>query len=248
MRSIGGRDGMPDRDKNQIRERIWRLLVENQVTAPDVFGYIPDFVGSDEAAALLGTTSPWRSAKIVKANPDQAQLPVRARALAEGKILYMAVPKIASLDPFYFIDPRSSSIPPAQAASSEVASELSPKVAIEQMRSIDLVVCGSVAVNRQGARLGKGAGYSDIEVALLIEAGLVTDDTTIVTTVHSLQVIDDALPESSHDFRVDYIATEREIIPCGRSQRPSGLVWPSLPADKIAAIPILAARARGGLN
>jgi NAD(P)-dependent dehydrogenase (short-subunit alcohol dehydrogenase family) len=35
------------------------------------------------------------------------------------------------------------------------------------MRPVNLVVCGSVAVNRRGVRLGKGAGYSDIEVALL---------------------------------------------------------------------------------
>ena len=47
-----------------------------------------------------------------------------------------------------------------------------------------MVVCGSVAVNRRGARLGKGAGYSDIEVALLQEAGLIGPSTVIVTTVH----------------------------------------------------------------
>jgi 5-formyltetrahydrofolate cyclo-ligase len=45
--------------------------------------------------------------------------------------------------------------------------------AVADMRPVDIVVCGSVAVNRQGARLGKGAGYSDIEVALLQEAGLI---------------------------------------------------------------------------
>jgi 5-formyltetrahydrofolate cyclo-ligase len=30
------------------------------------------------------------------------------------------------------------------------------------------VVCGSVAVNRQGARVGKGGGFSDLEFALLV--------------------------------------------------------------------------------
>lgn len=43
-------------------------------------------------------------------------------------------------------------------------------------------MCGSVAVDRQGARLGKGAGHSDIEVALLKEAGLIGPWTTIATT------------------------------------------------------------------
>ena len=56
-----------------------------------------------------------------------------------------------------------------------------------EMRFVDLVVCGSVAVNERGARLGKGAGYSDIEVGLLAEAGLIGERTTIATTVHELQ-------------------------------------------------------------
>jgi 5-formyltetrahydrofolate cyclo-ligase len=41
------------------------------------------------------------------------------------------------------------------------------------MRRVQKVICGSVAVNRTGARLGKGARYSDIEVTLLTEAGLI---------------------------------------------------------------------------
>lgn len=36
-------------------------------------------------------------------------------------------------------------------------------------------------------RIGKGAGYGDIEVALLAEAGLSGPETTIYTTVHDLQ-------------------------------------------------------------
>jgi 5-formyltetrahydrofolate cyclo-ligase len=232
-----------DTAKNAIRERIWSALIEAEISAADARGYIPDFSGSDRAAELLASTDAWSSARTVKANPDTAQLPVRARALAEGKTLYMAVPKIATIQPFYLIDPAESSLPPAQAASSRVAAQVSPRVGIEDMRPINLVVCGTVAVNREGVRLGKGAGYSDIEVALLIEDGLVTDETVIVTTVHSLQVVDEPLPEGDHDFRVDLIVTESDIIECPRSPRPSGLIWESMPAEKIKAIPILGTRA-----
>ena len=42
---------------------------------------------------------------------------------------------------------------------------------------MDLVICGSVAVNRQGARVGKGGGFADLEFALLVEAGLIGTDT-----------------------------------------------------------------------
>jgi 5-formyltetrahydrofolate cyclo-ligase len=110
------------------------------------------------------------------------------------------------------------------------------------MQPIDLVVCGSVAVNRVGVRLGKGAGFSDIEVALLAEAGLLSERTTIVTTVHDLQVVDEELPEAEHDFRVDFIVTPQRVIACGQPKRPRALSWESLSTEKIAAIPVLAGR------
>ena len=111
------------------------------------------------------------------------------------------------------------------------------------MRPVDLITCGTVAVDRQGVRIGKGAGYSDIEVGLLVEAGLITPETTIVTTVHDLQVVDEPLPNDEHDFTVDYIVTPHEVIRCGPAYRTQGLVWGNLGEEQIAAIPVLAAMA-----
>ena len=91
---------------------------------------------------------------------------------------------------------------------------------------------------------GRGpTGYSDIEVALLQEAGRIGPSTVIVTTVHQLQVIDDAMPETEHDFSVDLVVTPDEVIECEPQRRPTGLYWNNLTATKIAAIPVLAARA-----
>jgi 5-formyltetrahydrofolate cyclo-ligase len=44
-------------------------------------------------------------------------------------------------------------------------------------------------------------------------------------------------------FSVDLIITPSEVIPCGRPRRPSGLDWTQLTTDRIAAIPVLAAKA-----
>jgi 5-formyltetrahydrofolate cyclo-ligase len=107
-----------------------------------------------------------------------------------------------------------------------------------------MVICRSVAVNRSRARIGKGAGYSDLEVALLIEAGLVTADTVIVAPVHALQAIDEVIPETFHDFRVDLVVTPDEVIHCGAPRRPTGLVWEDLREDQIASIPALSAATR----
>src|SRR5205814_5071198 len=110
-----------------------------------------------------------------------------------------------------------------------------------EIGEVDMVVCGSVAVNRIGVRIGKGAGYSDLEVALLVGAGLVGAHTTIVTTVHDLQVVPDDLPEAEYDVRVDLIVTPTEVIACRPARRRSGIVPGSLTRPHLRDIPVLAA-------
>jgi 5-formyltetrahydrofolate cyclo-ligase len=84
------------------------------------------------------------------------------------------------------------------------------------------------------------SGFSDLEFALLAERGLVDNDTTIVTTVHELQLLDESLPETEHDFRVDVIVTPGSVLRTRRRRRPQGILWDHLDAEKRAAIPVLA--------
>jgi 5-formyltetrahydrofolate cyclo-ligase len=233
-----------DEAKQAVRERVWSQLERHGAAPAGVRGRIPSFVGADLAADRLAELPEWQAAQVVKAVPDVAQEPARARALREGKIVYMAVPKLAEDLPFYLLDPASLSVQPEEAAINKVAARVGLKVDVADMRSVDLIICGSVAVNRRGVRLGKGAGYSDIEVALLQDAGLIGPNTTIVTTVHALQVLDEDLPETDHDFSVDIIVTPDSVIHCGHSRRPPGLIWSDLSPEKIAAIPVLATRQR----
>jgi 5-formyltetrahydrofolate cyclo-ligase len=234
-----------DEAKKAIRSRVWDLLVRERVAEPGVHGYIPAFVGAEAAADRLAGLPEWRAARVIKAVPDRAQQPVRERALRDGKLLYVAVPRLAAELPFFVLDPADATTAAAGAALREHAAHHARKVSVQDMRRVDMVVCGSVAVNRRGTRLGKGAGYSDIEVALLQEAGRIGPSTVIVTTVHPLQVIDEPIPETEHDFSVDLIVTRDEVIECEPQRRPTGLYWNNLTAAKIAAIPVLAARAAG---
>ncbi|MFS0694087.1 5-formyltetrahydrofolate cyclo-ligase [Streptomyces nitrosporeus] len=232
-----------DQAKQAVRTQVWdSLTAADAVHDASVHGRIPDFKGAGEAAARLAALPSWQYASVVKAVPDKAQLPVRARALEEGKTVYMAVPKLATLKPFYLLEPAALTVPPAEAADSRTAAAIAPAVEVDALRPLDLIILGSVAVNRDGARVGKGAGYSDIEFALLAEAGLVTPKTLVVTTVHALQVTEKPIPTSGHDVGVDLIVTPAETIVCPNSQRPSGIHWPDLTPEKIAAIPALAAR------
>jgi 5-formyltetrahydrofolate cyclo-ligase len=119
---------------------------------------------------------------------------------------------------------------------------------VAELHPVDLVVCGSVGVNRDGARVGKGGGFSDLEFALLVEAGLIGPDTVVATTVHPLQVLEEPLPGTDHDFRLDLIVAGEEVIACRRTRQPQGILWDHLDPAKIAAIPALAARAPRGAH
>ena len=231
--------------KQVVREQLWALLEREGVVEPGVSGYIPAFSGAQQAAERLASLEIWRDAHVIKATPDRAQQPVRVLALEAGKLLYMAAPMLASQLPFYRLDPAMLTVPAFEAGDRVVAARVASPVDTDAMQPVDLVVCGSVAVNSSGARLGKGAGYSDVEMALLTEAGLISDRTAIATTVHDLQVFEKELPEQEHDFQVDLIVTPTRTIACSSTRRPAGLLWRELTAERIDAMPALKRRSDG---
>lgn len=99
---------------------------------------------------------------------------------------------------------------------------------------------GSVAVSPDGARVGKGGGYSDLEFALARELGAVGADTPVATTVHEMQVLDEHLPMTDHDVPLDLIVTPDRVIRTrhGRA-KPKGILWEELSDAQLAAIPVL---------
>jgi 5-formyltetrahydrofolate cyclo-ligase len=210
---------------------------------------IPNFVGAEAAAAALAATEEWQAARTVKSNPDSPQLPVRVRALEDGKLVYMAVPRLAEADPFFVLDPATLADPPRKAATIKGASRSARTITLDAMTPVDLVVAGCVAVGVDGARLGKGGGFSDLEFALAAATGLVDEDTVVATTVHDAQVRDRReIPTTSHDVHVDLVVTPTRVVRCTRPKRYTlpQLDWAELTDEKVAAIPLLAALAAHG--
>ena len=228
-------------DKGEIRQQIWRLMEEKGVVRfPGAVGRIPNFVGAELAARLLRQSPIWHKAKVIKSNPDSPQRAVRNLALKEGKIVYMAVPRLRSPRCFIELDPEKIKVSPSLASSIKGAFRYGKPVLPEQLKEIELMVCGSVAVNAQGARVGKGGGYSDLEYALLTEAGKITPHTPIVTTVHPLQVVGFSMDMKVHDIPVDYIVTPEELIPTHTPfPRPPGVCWNLLDHKWMESVPIL---------
>ena len=232
--------------KDEIRTAMWRLLTKQRAARfPGAEGRIPNFIGAEGCAAQLATAFYWKNAKVLKCNPDSPQRAIRQRALAEDKIVYMAVPRLRSNKPFIELDPKKLKCSPYVASSIKGASQHGRAVTLDEMKKIDLVVCGSVAVNRSGSRLGKGGGYSDLEFALLTEENKVGRNTPIVTSVHPLQILDEEIPMTEHDIPLSAIVTPKEVIEIEPPfPRPKGIYWGLLPQEKIDEIPVLVDRAK----
>ncbi len=208
---------------------------------PGAHSRVPNFKGADLAARLLSTMQEWQRAKNIKANPDSPQRPVRHLAMSSGKSIYMAVPRLKEKKCFIKLDPsKISSKNFSEASTIKGAFKFGLPVHPKEIPPIDLIVAGSVAVNKKGSRIGKGGGYSDLEYAIGREFGFVKEDVVIVTTVHPIQVVDEDLPETDHDFRIDFIITPTDIISTHREGgRPKEIIRDHLTEEKISEIPIL---------
>ena len=231
-------------DKDVIRHEIWSGLERDGVAVGPAWSMIPNFVGADVAAWHLAQTAEWKAARTVKTNPDAPQIPIRIRALYEGKLVFAPVPYLTQHFPYLRLDPERLSkngVSFELAATSQGFMEHGERIGFEDVAPLDFCVVGSVAVTRQGGRTGKGAGFADLETAIFRELGIVSATTPIATTVHSSQLVEnDRVPMQAHDSPVDFVATELELVATGSTAaRPMGVDWDRVQPDQFETIPFL---------
>ncbi len=237
-------------DKQSIREMVWNDLEESgEARFPfPPHGRIPNFAGAKTAADRLTDQPEWEEAETIKANPDAPQLPVRRRALREGKTLYMAVPRLREEKCFLELDPAELADYDAATTVSGIG-EYGRQVGPEAVGTVDLIVSGSVAVSadasgegselEEGVRIGKGEGYSDLEYAILRDLGLVDEGTPVATTVHERQALPEELTLEAHDIPMDLVVTPERVIRPEPREKPAGIDWELLDAERLDEIPVL---------
>ncbi|HWC76180.1 MAG TPA: 5-formyltetrahydrofolate cyclo-ligase [Blastocatellia bacterium] len=227
--------------KQEIRERVWQLMEARKVSRfPGAKGRIPHFKGAEQCARHLSELNAWKRAKVIKSNPDSPQRALRHLALKEGKTIYMAVPRLREKKCFIELEPKRLGKRLYEASSIKGAFELGRQVEVDEMQPVDLILCGSVAVRRDGARVGKGGGYSDLEYGIARELRIVGPRTPIITSVHALQIVDDEIELKPHDIPVDFIITPDEVIATAtKLLRPRGVYWDYLDEEKLDSIPLL---------
>ena len=230
------------RTKDEVRREVWRAMDRDGVSRfPGAEGRIPNFAGAKAAAERLARHPLWQNAGTLKANPDSPQTHARRLALAQGKTVVMAVPRLRDQHPFRLLDPRKlDETQLREAATIKGALRHGEVIDLDQVPALDLVLTGSVAVNLKGARLGKGGGFSDLEYGLLLESGKIDRRTVVATTVHPIQILRENLLMTGHDIPVNLVATPRAVIEVdGAYKRPTGILWDHLQPPQIHEIPVL---------
>lgn len=225
-------------DKAAARAAVWQSMMDHKVARFPfpIKGRIPNFAGADAAAAHLLSHPAFASVRCVKVNPDSPQRYVRKGLLERGIAVVTPTPRLRG--GFYLLDPERI---PAEnhwdAASMKMGGRFGEPLALDRLPHVDLVVMGSVAVTREGKRLGKGHGYADLEYAILRELG--NEAVPVATTVHDLQILE-SFPMLAHDVAVSIIATPHELIevPSPPLTVP-GIDWDALPADVFEQMPVL---------
>ena len=230
--------------KDKVRGEVWDRLAARGLGVGPMHDRIPNFVGADMAAKRLADLAEWKAARTVKCNPDPPQIPVRLRALYDGKLLFAPVPYLTKGFPYLRIDPEklaAKGVDFETAATAQGFVAHGEPVGFEDMPKLDFCVVGSVAVTRAGGRTGKGAGFADLEHGVFRALGLTDAATPIATTVHSCQIVaPEQVALEPHDTALLYVATELELIATGAVQGPGGVDWGRVRADQYADIPFLA--------
>ena len=194
--------------KAAVRSRVWGRLAETGVNVGPAFDRIPNFVGADVAAKRLGELDEWKRARVVKCNPDPPQIPVRLRALYDGKLLFSPVPYLTKGFP-YLRSTRSGS--PRRASISRprrprrASWSIGEPVGFEDDAEARFLRRRLRRGHAAGRADGQGRGFADLEQGVFRELGLVDAKTPIATTVHSSQVVDDGeVVMEAHDSALDY--------------------------------------------
>ncbi|MFW5900766.1 MAG: hypothetical protein ACOCTH_03230 [Halodesulfurarchaeum sp.] len=77
-------------------------------------------------------------------------------------------------------------------------------------------------------------------IELVVSGSVADDDTTTITTVHEIQVVDEEVPATSLYVPIDLVVTsERAIWTDSPGRKPTGIDWEALDEERIREISVL---------
>ncbi|XP_011497038.1 PREDICTED: 5-formyltetrahydrofolate cyclo-ligase-like protein COG0212 [Ceratosolen solmsi marchali] len=231
--------------KQSLREKIWIHMVKEDLTmsSRNLCNRIPYFKGAMEATQRLSELDAFKKAKLLMISPGKSQESTIVLSLQKGKEILIPRPRL--MDGLFLL-----------VKNADVTSEETQNVVIrrsmKQIESpigfdklnlkVDMLVLGSVCVNKTGCRIGDGEGFADLEYAILSKMKAVNEHTIIITTVHDCQILDNVPDDifNQYDVPVDIIITPTQTIVVNpKFKKPTEIIWSAISKRRLAAIPIL---------
>ena len=186
--------------RSELRERRRRLGAGERLSAAAAVVHsleqLPEFMTDPRVAgywAIDGELPLHNVVTALRARGQDFYLP----CLAGPRML-----RFAPWRPGIHLEPNRYGIP--EPAGADVAT-------VEGAR-LDVVLVPLLGFDRRGSRLGYGGGYYDATFAALRERADVASP-VLVGIAYAAQELDRIIP-AEWDVRLDYVATERELIDC----------------------------------
>uniref|UniRef100_A0A7S1JBB2 Methenyltetrahydrofolate synthase domain-containing protein n=1 Tax=Eutreptiella gymnastica TaxID=73025 RepID=A0A7S1JBB2_9EUGL len=237
--------------KWKVRNRVWDQMEKEDIAKfpRPVHHRIPNFVGCEAAADRLRSLPEFQKAGLIKVNPDTPQKQVRFHVLSSGKTLLTPQPRLRTgffsiVHRDYLPSEGNSMSALSEACTSAGVVKYGKPISLNKEIKVDLIIVGSTAVTRAGARIGKGEGFAELEYGILRWMGAIDAETLVVTTVHDCQIVpDEDIPVAQlleHDVPVDIIVTPTQTIFTATAiPKPQGILWEKLSPQKLSQIRIL---------
>ncbi|XP_037930504.1 methenyltetrahydrofolate synthase domain-containing protein-like, partial [Teleopsis dalmanni] len=177
--------------KRSLRVQTWKKFSENKcgVRYSAIFNSIPNFLQSDKAATLLTETDDFKNAQNIQVNMDRSLHAVKLQVLLADKNLYLPATRASNAIVLKVDVPENATEEQKKKCLRvQDVQQHRTEIHLDDKVKLDMVVIGSVVVSRDGYRIGRGNGFADLVVGVLIESGAITPETIIVTLVHDIQV------------------------------------------------------------
>jgi len=228
-------------DSNNIvvLKKLCNFLSEHRVVAtnrPPVPHRYPHFVGAEKASIRAAVLDEFIAAKVVLVSPGVAVL--SDTVLSQGKMLVSPTPGLREekvLQQLVMND---------QAETIKTDGKRRQKfrrLELNEDAKIDVLVVGSMLVDKTGRRMGKKWEQVGLEFVL---GGLPSQNLIVITLVHDCQVVEE-LPGaffSPMDVPVDIIITPSRVIRVkDRLPKPRSILWDKVTEGMLEEIPVLKA-------
>jgi 5-formyltetrahydrofolate cyclo-ligase len=213
---------------------------------PGAYGRTPAFRGLPEGVGRLRGLEAWARAARVMVLGEPALETARQAVVADGKTLVIADLTLCGSGWILEVDPGTMGpVAAGEAARDAGCGCGGPIGGVRALHGhetapVDLMVIGAVAVNRRGARIGRGMGGADLTYALARDRGILRSTTPVAVLVHPVQIFDEPLDREPTDLPIDVIVTPEAVIPVETVvMRPKGLHPSMITPQRLEAFPRL---------